>query len=100
MASHTPEYENNLRREIAHIAALLAGGAYFRNVGEWNDVELVAGYRFDRAAFNHMLHHGWLVSTTGCGGFELSDAGRAAYIRSTDELGDGKLVDPSPEYQP
>lgn len=79
---------------IKHIAGLLAGGeARFRYTDD--DVELVTVHRFDHAAFNHMLHHGWLESTTGCGGYKLSDAGKLAYLRSTDELGDGKLVDPT-----
>lgn len=84
--------------EIKHIAGLLAGGeARFCYTDE--SVELVTRHRFDHVAFTHMLHHGWLESTTGCGGYRLSDAGLLAYLRSTDELGDGKLIDPT-GYQP
>ena len=83
----------NLQREIAHIAGLLADGqTWFRYTSD--DVELITPHRFDHVAFNHMLRHGWLENTAGCGGYRLTDEGRIAYIRSTDEMGDGKLVDP------
>jgi hypothetical protein len=42
-----------------------------------------------------LMREGWLESFNG--GYRLSDAGRAAYMRSTDELGDGKLLAPSRE---
>lgn len=83
---------------IKHIVSLLAGeAARFRYTDD--SVELVTVHRFDHAAFDHMLHHGWLESTAGCGGYKLSDAGKLAYLRSTDEMDDGKLVDPT-EYHP
>jgi len=91
-------YQDCLQREIGNIAELLAGGA-----GLWytsDSVELVTRHRFDHTAFNYMLHHGWLESTAGCGGYRLTDEGLRAYLRSTDEMGDGKLIDPSPEYRP
>lgn len=87
------DYEALLQKEIGNIAGLLADGkTWFRYTSD--DVELITLHRFDHVAFNHMLHHGWLESTAGCGGYKLTDKGRRRYIRSTDEMGDGKLVDP------
>ncbi len=43
-----------------------------------------------------MLNNGWLDSYNG--GYRLTDAGRLAFMRSTDEMGDGKLY--SPEAKP
>lgn len=37
---------------------------------------------------------GWIESTPNMGAYVLSDAGRLAYMRSTDELGSGELVAP------
>lgn len=87
-----------LESQIKHIAGLLADNrAWFRYTSD--SVELVTEHRFDHVAFNHMLKHGWLESTAGCGGYRLTEAGRLAYIRSTDELGDGALIDPT-GFQP
>lgn len=98
------EYEKLLQREIANIASILSDGkTRLRAVdnGEAGiTVELVTHHRFDHVAFDHMLHHGWLESMANGGTYKLSDAGLLAYLRSTDEMGDGKLVDPSPEFQP
>ena len=41
-----------------------------------------------------LFHRGWLVSMPNGGTCKLSDAGLQAYVRSTDELGDGKLLHP------
>jgi hypothetical protein len=38
---------------------------------------------------------GWIKWFPSGGGAWLTDAGRAAYIKSTDEMGDGKLVAPN-----
>jgi hypothetical protein len=37
---------------------------------------------------------GWIDWFANSGGARLSDAGRLAYIKSTDEMGDGKLLPP------
>ena len=44
--------------------------------------------------FDRLMREGWLESAPNGGSYILSDAGRKAYFRSTDELGDGKLVLP------
>lgn len=44
----------------------------------------------------HLIREGWIESTANCGGYVLSTAGRLAYMRSTDDLGNGKLVPPAP----
>lgn len=43
---------------------------------------------------SRLVQDGWLESTANGGGYTLTDEGRKAYLRSTDELGDGKLVPP------
>lgn len=48
---------------------------------------------------SHMLNHelvraGWVQSNPNGGSYRLTDAGRLAYMRSTDELGTGELVPP------
>lgn len=40
-----------------------------------------------------LIREGWVQSYNG--GFSLTDEGHRAYMRSTDELGDGKLIAPS-----
>jgi hypothetical protein len=42
---------------------------------------------------NRLLAEGWCETRNRC--LILSDAGRAAYLRSTDEMGSGKLIAPS-----
>jgi hypothetical protein len=43
---------------------------------------------------DRLMREGWLEGFANGGGFRLSDAGRKSYLRSTDEMGDGKLVPP------
>lgn len=50
------------------------------------------GERLTAFDVQDLVKAGWLEPFNG--GFKLSDAGRAAYMRSTDELGDGKLISP------
>ncbi len=87
-----------MNEAIKHIAGILADE---RTIFRYTDdgVEMVTRHKFDQSAFEHMLHHGWLVSTPGCGGYTLSEAGLMAYFRSTDEMGDGKVIDPT-GYKP
>lgn len=42
---------------------------------------------------NRLLTEGWCETRNMC--LILTDAGRAAYLRSTDELGDGNLIAPN-----
>lgn len=41
-----------------------------------------------------LADHGWLKPMPNGGGAWLSDDGRKAFMRSTDELGDGELKSP------
>lgn len=47
---------------------------------------------------SRLLDEGWIEGRNTC--YILTDAGRKAYLRSTDELGDGKLVAPSEKASP
>lgn len=50
--------------------------------------------RYDISAdIERLRREGWLEPFNG--GFRLSDEGRKAYLRSTDELGDGALIAPT-----
>lgn len=40
-----------------------------------------------------LIDEGWIYSQNTC--YRLTDEGHKAYLRSTDELGDGKLTPPS-----
>lgn len=51
------------------------------------------GERLNDKDISDLLRDGWIRSFNG--GYELTDAGRAAHMRSTDELGDGKLIAPA-----
>jgi len=44
---------------------------------------------------NRLIAEGWIESRNTC--YILTDDGRKAYLRSTDELGDGKLIPPVSE---
>lgn len=50
------------------------------------------GERVLSEEIEQLIRDGWLESFNG--GYRLSDAGRQAYMRSTDELRDGKLYVP------
>lgn len=58
-------------------------------------------YHLEGPSFNvtnmvdKMLRDGWIEPAPIGRHLQLTDAGRAAYLRSTDELGDGKLIAPS-----
>lgn len=44
--------------------------------------------------FDILIHRGWVEDLANGSGYRLSDAGMKAYLRSTDELRDGRLVHP------
>jgi hypothetical protein len=44
--------------------------------------------------FDVLIHRGWVESLANGSGYRISDAGKLAYLRSTDELQDGKLRHP------
>lgn len=77
---------------IAHLAA----GAKLRRHGDdGTDVELVTFHaEVTTDQWNRLADGGWLKGFANGGGARLSDEGRLAYLRSTDEMGDGKLVPP------
>lgn len=43
---------------------------------------------------DRLIREGWLEGFANGGGFRLSDAGLRSYLKSSDEMGDGKLVPP------
>lgn len=48
--------------------------------------------------FDVLIHRGWVENLANGSGYRISDAGKLAYMRSTDELCDGKLIHPE-EYR-
>jgi hypothetical protein len=44
--------------------------------------------------FDVLIHRGWVEDLANGSGYRISEAGKLAYLRSTDELRDGKLVHP------
>lgn len=81
---------DNFAETVGH----LASGARLRYTRD-DGVELVLPVtQPDGATLTRLIHHGWVVSTPGCGGYQLSDEGLKAYLRSTDELQSVGLVDP------
>ena len=80
---------------VEEIVPLLASNYYLREGPDghvW--VTLTAGKVRDDT-ITRLLEEGWVQRfPNGCG-FELTDAGRGAYMRSTDELGDGVLRAPN-----
>ena len=52
------------------------------------------GMQITQRELEMFVKDGWLTPY-GSNGYELSDAGRCAYLRSTDELQDGKLIPPN-----
>lgn len=47
-----------------------------------------------------LIDEGWLEGYANGGGWRLSDEGHKAYLRSSDEMGDGKLVAPRTITEP
>lgn len=81
-------------QDFAETVGRLASGAVLRYTRD-DGLELVIPVKQPNGVtITRLIHHGWLVSTAGCGGYQLSDAGLQAYLRSTDELQSVGLVDP------
>lgn len=77
---------------IAHLAA----GAALRLDSCDNRYQLVTFHaEVSTTQVEQLSRAGWLAGFPNGGGAWLSDAGRAQYIKSTDEMGDGKLVSPT-----
>lgn len=86
-----------IRPSLREAIAELASGAY---VGTEDD-EWGFSYKLVRPVkqpdgddFDVLIHRGWLESMANGGSYRLTDAGKLAYLRSTDEMGDGKLTHP------
>jgi hypothetical protein len=84
--------------DVPQIVQVLACGAVIRTDGGRDhdppDYILDSGSpRVLDTTIVNMIHDGWLESFNG--GYRLTDAGRASYMRSTDELGNGVLVAPN-----
>lgn len=81
---------DNFAETVGH----LASGARLRCTRD-DGLELVLPVKQpDGSTITRLLHHGWLVSIPGCGGYQLSGEGLKAYLRPTDELQSVGLVDP------
>lgn len=94
------DYQRDFNRRFRDAVGDLAGGAYFRATGPGMQLELVQPIAQPKGdVVDRLIHYGWLESLANGGGYRMSDAGKIAYLRSTDELGDGALVDPG-DYEP
>lgn len=96
----TYDYQQDLKRRVRSAVQDMAGGAVLQVTGPGMELEMVAPVNQPEGdVVSHLIHHGWLESFSNGGGYRLSDAGKLAYLRSTDELDDGALIDPR-QYQP
>src|SRR5271170_1323136 len=68
------------------------------DLGEYDGYEIwirrTEGMKISQRELDMFVKDGWL-ETYGAHGYQISDEGRKAWLRSTDELGDGKLVPPN-----
>lgn len=86
--------------ELRDVIAKLASGYRIRSESDG-----FHGYEYTLAGDSYsvdglmaqLVREGWLTSTPNGAAYVLSDAGLKAYMRSTDEMGDGKLTAPSRE---
>lgn len=86
---------DNFTETVGH----LASGARLRYTRD-DGLELVLPVKQpDGVTISRLIHHGWVSSTPGCGGYALSDEGLKAYLRSTDEMQSVGLIDPH-GYEP
>lgn len=89
--------EHVMRPSLRDAIGELASGAYVATEDdEWGfSYKLVKPVaQPDGDDFTVLIHRGWLEGCANGGSYKLSDAGLRAYLRSTDELGDGRLVHP------
>ena len=90
VCDHTGEAVTS--RSVRDAIGELASGAFFRWQSGGDD-ELVRPLpQPEGGTVAVLLHRGWIEG--GNGVYRLTDAGLRAYLRSTDELGDGKLYHP------
>lgn len=84
---------------LKEVIGALAGGARIV-LDDENYPELrMPAPKLDGPTWDRLIHHGWLESMPNGGTYKLSDAGLLAYLRSTDELQNVGLIDPT-EYRP
>lgn len=96
MSDYRRDFEKRFRAAVQD----LGGGAYFRATGPGMELELVQPIEQPQGdVIDRLIHRGWLESLANGGGYRMSDAGKMAYLRSMDELGDGAIHDPT-EHQP
>lgn len=86
----------------AEIIEAMAGGARIIVTGgrgyDGDEYELRGpGVPLTQSDIIPLLDKGWIYSSNTA--YFLSDEGMKAYLRSIDEMGDGKLVDPKGESQ-
>jgi hypothetical protein len=79
-------------RSVKEAIEELAGGAYFRWQSDGTNVLVRDLPQPEGGTVEVLLHRGWINGGNGL--FRLTDAGLRAYLRSSDELGDGVLVHP------
>jgi hypothetical protein len=79
---------------LRDVIGLLAGGEARIVLDDEGYPELLTRHGSVSALWDQLCREGWLESMPNGGTFKLSDAGLLAYLRSTDELGDGQLVSP------
>ncbi len=89
-----PDWQKRIDRQLRETVQELAGGARLRlnSDGYWiliRDLHQPEGDIIDL-----LMHRGWLETMPNGGSCKLSDEGLKAYLRSTDELGSGKLLHP------
>jgi hypothetical protein len=81
---------------IAEMIQALASGAVIRSESDGYDGPDyfldMGSPRIRGDVIEKMIREGWLSSFNG--GYRLTDEGLKSYLRSTDEMGDGKLVQP------
>lgn len=87
-------YRDRLQRQLREVVGELASGALLR-LDDDNCWILVRDLKQPEGdVISHLMHTGWLESMANGGTCKISEAGKLAYLRSTDELGDGQLIDP------
>jgi hypothetical protein len=79
---------------VEDIIPLLAGNYRLRDDGDYLWLTQTAGKVRDDT-LHRLIEEGWVQRFPNGSGFELTDEGRKAYMRSTDEMGDGILHPPS-----
>ena len=70
----------------------LASGYSMRDDDELGFVVAKTAGKVRSDTIGKLMNGGWIERRNGC--WTLTDEGRKAFMRSTDELGDGKLIAP------